>query len=334
MAGNSSSSPAPKPEKFIFICHFHETVYYIGEEKTWNTWCQKRFAGASTLFDQLTDLQQKTCIAMKDYYQILGVTTAGTPEEIRKNYRKLAMQYHPDRNPNDPQAEQKFKEVAEAYGVLTDPVKRQRYDGCRVGGNTYTHSRPSGDFTYSQEDILRDLFNDPHFQQMFSGLLREFQRSGLRHSSKFVKRSFFSGKGGVFIGGIFFLGSLAGPLLAGAARKGLSGKASLLKSVGSAFGSLLNSGYKAITKSCEKSPSPSISHQDLDTTYRTPLTGAELLHGKTIQVLVHSENGEQTLQVKIPAGSRSGQKLRLRGKGRTSPLGRGDLYLHLVKKDR
>lgn len=272
---------------------------------------------------------------MKDYYQILGVTTACTAEEIRKNYRKLAMQYHPDRNPNDPKAEQKFKEVAEAYGVLTDPIKRQQYDDCRVGGgNAYTHSRQSGDFTYSQEDILRDLFKDPHFQQMFSGLLREFQRSGLRHSSKFIKRSFFGGKGGVFIGGIFFLGSLAGPLLAGAAKKGLSGKASLLKSVGSAFGSLLDSGYKAITQSRKKSPSPSISYQDLDTTYNTPLTGAELLHGKTIQVQVYSENGEQTLQVKIPAGSRSGQKLRLRGKGRTSPLGRGDLYLHLVKKNR
>lgn len=271
---------------------------------------------------------------MKDYYHLLGVTKTCTAEEIRKNYRKLAMRYHPDRNPNDPMAEQKFKEIAEAYGVLTDPVKRQQYDGCRVAGNASTHSRKSGDFTYSQEDILRDLFKDPHFQQMFSGLLREFQRSGLRHSSKFIKRSFFGGKGGVFIGGIFFLGSLAGPLLAGAAKKGLSGKTSLLKSVGNAFGSLLNSGYKAITDSRKKCPSPSISYQDLDTIYSTPLTGAELFHGKTIQVLVYNENGEQTLQVKIPAGSRSGQKLRLRGKGRTSPLRRGDLYLHLVKKDR
>lgn len=271
-------------------------------------------------------------VAMKDYYQILGITRTCTAEEIRKNYRKLAMQYHPDRNPDDPTAEQRFKEVAEAYGVLTDPVKRRQYDSCRAGGGTFTDAQPDGGFTYSQEDILRDLFKDPNFQQMFSGLLREFQRSGFRHSSTFIKRSFFGGKGGMFIGGIFFLGSLAGPLLAGAARKGLSGKTSLLKSVGSAFGSLLNSGYKTITRGRQKSIAPP--HPELDTTYQTLLTDIELQHGKTIQILVHNENGEQTLQVKIPAGSRSGQKLRLRGKGRISPLGRGDLYLQLARKDR
>ncbi len=271
---------------------------------------------------------------MKDYYHILGVTRTCTNEDIRKNYRKLAMQYHPDRNPDDPNAEQKFKEVAEAYGVLTDEVKRRKYDSYREGGGTFTDSRPDDGFAYSQEDILRDLFKDPHFQQMFSGLLREFQRSGFRHSSTFIKRSFFGGKSGVFIGGIFFLGSLAGPLLAGAARKGLSGKPSLLKSVGSAFGSLLNSGYKAITQGRQKRTTAPKSHPALDTTYSTPLTGAELQNGKTIQVLVYGESGEQTLQVKIPAGSRIGQKLRLRGKGRISPLGRGDLYLQLVNKDR
>jgi len=273
-------------------------------------------------------------MAMKDYYQILGVTGTCTNEEIRKNYRKLAMQYHPDRNPDDPSAEQKFKEVAEAYGVLTDPVKRRKYDSYREGGSTFGDGRPDGGFAYSQEDILRDLFKDPHFQQMFSGLLREFQRSGFRYSSTFIKRSFFGGKGGIFIGGIFFLGSLAGPLLAEAARKGLSGKSSLLKSVGSAFGSLLNSGYRAITQGRQQGTTTLNGHPTLDTTYSTPLTSAELQNGKTIQVLVYGESGEQTLQVKIPAGSRSGQKLRLRGKGRISSLGRGDLYLQLVNKDR
>ncbi|MGA7277528.1 MAG: DnaJ domain-containing protein, partial [Desulfocapsaceae bacterium] len=55
---------------------------------------------------------------MKDYYQILDVTIEAGEDEIRRSYRRLAMQYHPDRNPDDPQAEEKFKEVAEAYGVL------------------------------------------------------------------------------------------------------------------------------------------------------------------------------------------------------------------------
>lgn len=271
---------------------------------------------------------------MKDYYQILGVTKTSTAEEIRKNYRKLAMLHHPDRNPNDPTAEQKFKEVAEAYGVLTDPVKRRQYDSCRASGVTHPNSQPAGDFTYSQEDILRDLFKDPHFQQLFSGLLREFQRSGWRYGSTFIKRSFFGGKGGVFIGGIFFIGSLAGPLLAGAAKKGLSGKSSLLKSAGRALGSLVNTGLKTITQGITQNAKATSPHLlELDTTYTTPLTAAELQYGKTIQILVYGEAGEQTLQVKIPAGSRSGQKLRLRGKGRIGTLGRGDLYLQLVRKE-
>ncbi|KJS02574.1 MAG: hypothetical protein VR65_05135 [Desulfobulbaceae bacterium BRH_c16a] len=269
---------------------------------------------------------------MKDYYKILGVTRTSNAEEIRKRYRKLAMQCHPDRNPDDPAAEEQFKEIAEAYGVLTDPVKRREYDACRASGTTYTGSHTKGGFTYSQEDILRDLFKDPNFQRMFGSLLREFQRSGFRYSSSFVKKSFFGGKGGIFLGGIFLLGSLANPLLSGAARKGITGP-SLLKSVGSSFKSLL--GMKSDSSATPR-PDEGYSHveqQQYDTTYQTPLTSRELQLGKTIQVLVYGEKGEQTLKVKIPPGSRSGQKLRLRGKGRVGPFGRGDLYLHLVKKD-
>jgi len=271
-------------------------------------------------------------MAMKDYYKILGITKTCTADEIRKNYRKLAMQYHPDRNPHDPTAEEKFKAVAEAYGVLTDPIKRKQYDSCRANGNTFATGHPNNGFTYSQEDILRDLFKDPHFQQLFSGLLREFQRSGFRHGSTFIKRSFFGGKGGFFIGGMFFLGSMAGPLLIETVKKGLSGKSSLIESVGRTFGSLLGSGYKTLTQSRKKNNTFPVHQIELDTIYNTPLTSTEMQNGKVIQILVYGENGEQTLQVKIPAGSRFGQKLRLRGKGRISPLGRGDLYLHLIKK--
>ena len=64
----------------------------------------------------------------RDYYEILGVDKKATPEEIKKAYRKKAIQYHPDRNQGDKEAEEKFKEAAEAYGVLSDPDKRQRYD--------------------------------------------------------------------------------------------------------------------------------------------------------------------------------------------------------------
>lgn len=272
---------------------------------------------------------------MKDYYKILGVSTTTGEEELRKSYRKLAMRYHPDRNPDDPAAEERFKEVAEAYGVLTDPVKRREYDACRASGRAYSSHQPGGGegFTYSQEDILKDLFKDPRFQQMFSGILREFQRSGFRHNSQFIRKSFFGGKGGIFVGGIFLIGSLAGPLLTGAARKSLSGKSSVLKSVGSAVGSMLGMGKNRRAQGSNKS-GPTHPHSiDIDTTYHTPLTESELRHGKTVQVLVYGEGGEQTLKVSIPPGSKDGQKLRIRGKGRPGPAGRGNLYLHLVRKD-
>ncbi|NOR26239.1 MAG: DnaJ domain-containing protein [Desulforhopalus sp.] len=271
---------------------------------------------------------------MKDYYKILGVTKTADEEDLRKNYRKLAMQYHPDRNPDDPAAEEKFKEVAEAYGVLTDPVKRREYDACRASGKPFSSGQTGGGegFTYSQEDILKDLFKDPRFQQMFHGVLREFQRSGFRHSSQFIKKSFFGGKGGIFVGGIFLIGSLARPLLTGAARKSLSGKSSLLKSVGNAVGSMLSKGKGETAQGSRKS-TPHPHSIDIDTTYHTPLTDSELQHGKTIRVLVYGTDGEQTLKVVIPPGSKDGQKLRIRGKGRPGPLGRGNLYLHLVKKD-
>jgi len=269
---------------------------------------------------------------MKDYYKILQVTKSSTEEEIRKNYRNLAMRYHPDRNPDSPEAEEKFKEIAEAYGVLTDATKRRQYNRHRASGRTNsTTTAGSAGFSFNQEDILRDLFRDPRFQHMFRGLLQEFQRSGFRSSSNFVRKSFFNGKGGIFFGGIFLFGSMAGPMISKVARKTISSNSSLLKSVTDSVGSLLKSGQQG--KDSKNVPNPEINKQlkHYDTTYHTPLSVKELERGKTIQVVVYGDSGEQTLKVTIPPGSRAGQKLRIKGRGRLSPYGRGDLYLNLVQ---
>ena len=67
-------------------------------------------------------------MAKRDYYEVLGVSKTATDDEIKKAYRKIAIKYHPDRNPGNKEAEEKFKEAAEAYDVLHDPQKRQQYD--------------------------------------------------------------------------------------------------------------------------------------------------------------------------------------------------------------
>ncbi|MFN2257034.1 MAG: DnaJ C-terminal domain-containing protein [Desulfuromonadaceae bacterium] len=97
----------------------------------------------------------------KDYYASLGVSKDASEEEIKKAYRKLAVKYHPDKNPGDTQAEDRFKEMSEAYAVLSDPEKRRNYD--QFGDDSFQQQ-------YSQEDIFRGTnFND---------IFREFGMGG------------------------------------------------------------------------------------------------------------------------------------------------------------
>lgn len=116
----------------------------------------------------------------RDYYELLEVKRDASPEEIKKAYRRLAMKYHPDRNPEDKAAEHRFKETSEAYEVLSDPAKRQQYDrfgheGLRsaFGPGGFDFSR---DFTHASDlqDILGSIFGDGGgiFEDLFGGRRR------------------------------------------------------------------------------------------------------------------------------------------------------------------
>ena len=107
----------------------------------------------------------------RDYYEVLEVAKNATADEIKKAYRKKALQYHPDRNPGDKEAEEKFKEAAEAYGVLSDPDKRARYDRFgHAGMSGQDFSGASMNDIFSQfGDILGDLFGGGGFGFNFGG---------------------------------------------------------------------------------------------------------------------------------------------------------------------
>ncbi len=96
----------------------------------------------------------------RDYYEVLGVSRDASPEEIKKAYRRLAMQYHPDRNPDDKEAEEKFKEIAEAYEVLKDPAKRRRYDQFGHEGLQGGFGGGFADFEFDLADALRTFMSE------------------------------------------------------------------------------------------------------------------------------------------------------------------------------
>src|SRR4051812_35136781 len=95
-----------------------------------------------------------------DYYKVLGIEKKAPADEIKKAYRKLARRYHPDRNPGDPKAEERFKEISEAYDVLGDPEKRKKYDrgGSIFAGGSGPFGPGAGGDPGGFSDILSDLF--------------------------------------------------------------------------------------------------------------------------------------------------------------------------------
>ena len=123
--------------------------------------------------------------AKRDYYEVLGVDRSASADDIKRSYRRLAMKYHPDRNPGDAEAEASFKEASEAYEVLSDDDRRQRYDQF---GHEGLRGTPGHDFgSMNAEDIFsmfQDIFGGGgggrrHHRQKYLGTWRRC----LRHSS-------------------------------------------------------------------------------------------------------------------------------------------------------
>ena len=199
---------------------------------------------------------------MADYYKVLGVTKKASEDEIKKSYRKLAMKYHPDKNPGDKAAEAKFKEISEAYAVLSDAEKKKQYD---MFGDSGFHQR------YSAEDI----FQGADFSSIFGDL----------GGGGDIFSRFFGG--GQFGGGQF----------------------------GGGFGH--HGQHATVSKG-----------QDVE--YEITVSFDEAWNGceRLVQYRLNPGTSHE-IKVKVPAGMKSGGKLRVAGKGAPSQYGgeNGDLFV-------
>jgi molecular chaperone DnaJ len=126
-------------------------------------------------------------MSKRDYYEILGVAKSATADEIKKAYRKVAMQFHPDRNPGDKSAEEKFKEAAEAYEILSDQDKRAQYDRFGHAGVAGNARGGYGGGGMNMDDIFSqfgDIFGEDIFENFFSGNGRGRAQGGRPRGSR------------------------------------------------------------------------------------------------------------------------------------------------------
>ncbi|MBN1688804.1 MAG: molecular chaperone DnaJ [Candidatus Omnitrophica bacterium] len=251
----------------------------------------------------------------RDYYEVLGVSRTVNGDEIKKIYRKVALQYHPDRNPGNKEAEEKFKEAAEAYAVLSDPEKRAQYDqfGHSLGGRGFQGFEGFEDSFRVFGDIFGDLFED-----FFGG-----PRTGARQRAR--------------------RGADLELTIEITLEEVLSGKESELdiprrETCAECQGSGIAPGSKKLTcTDCHGRGEVRMS-QGFFTLRRTcPTCGGS---GERIEKKCHRCLGvgrvkkARKLNLKIPPGIESGSRLRISGEGEAGERGgpRGDLYVHVIVK--
>lgn len=241
----------------------------------------------------------------EDYYKTLGLSENASEEEIKKAYRKLAFQYHPDRNPgNTKQAEQKFKEINEAYEVLSDPHKRQQYDQFRKFGFDPRYAPK-----FSQEDIFQDLFRNPYVGQVFS----DMQGQGLRFDEGLFDNIF---------GGDVFRVIYTSP--ARGKSKTYRKKSFIEDLLGKTFGQFSGGGQPP---SGQRAP---LAQEGLDLHwYDFPVSRTKAATGLEGEISYRSGRETKRLRIKIPPNVRTGSKIRYKGMGLKGDGQAGDLYLHI-----
>jgi molecular chaperone DnaJ len=255
-------------------------------------------------------------MAKVDYYELLGVSRTATDAELKSAFRKLAMKHHPDKNPGDKTAEIRFKELNEAYQILSDGQKRAAYD--RFGHAAFENGGMGGgpgfgnDFASSMADIFEDLFGDFSGRQRGGSGGRE-RGSDLRYNLEITLEEAFHGKTAT----LKVPTSIACDVCSGTGAK--PGSKPRTCSTCAGHGRVRASqGFFSIERTC---PTCQGRGETIDDPCRN-CNGA----GRVVR--------ERTLSVNIPAGVEDGTRIRLAGEGEAGLRGgpSGDLYIFLSIK--
>ena len=265
---------------------------------------------------------------MRDYYEILGVKQDASAEEIKKAYRKLAVKYHPDKNPGDKTAEERFKEASNAYSVLSDPEKRRVYD---TRGHAGVHGMGFEGFT-NMDDIfshinLNEIFGRAGyggFGDAFGDVFGQQRRTPRPYRGRDHRISLTVPFVDAVLGGQKEV-SVQGKNLTIKIPPGIKdGQTLRVRGHGEAIGAGA-SGDLLVKITVQPHPTITRDGLDLVTEVKVPMTTAAL--GGTVRVQTLKEN----VEIKIPQGAQPGQQLRLRGQGIIDPTGRnGDLRVRIV----
>jgi molecular chaperone DnaJ len=287
-------------------------------------------------------------VSKKDFYQLLGVTKSSTPDEIKKAYRKLAMQYHPDKNPNNKKAEDKFKEISEAYEVLSDEKKKQAYDQYghaglgdnpfAGGGNPFGGGFGGARSRGGGPDPFQDIFGD-----VFGDIFNQTQQRGRGGSSAGNGRAQARGSDLKYTLNITFEEAALGceKLLNFSRQIGAKEEAAKL-SVTVPAGVKEGQRLKLSGEGDKPTSTPAgdlyviidiqehllFRREEADVILDLPITYTDAILGKNVEIPTLFGKAE----IKIPAGTHSGQNFRLKSKGfpRIGATGSGDMLVRVI----
>jgi DnaJ-class molecular chaperone len=270
----------------------------------------------------------------KDYYNILRIHENASETEIKKSFRSLAMELHPDRNPDDPGCEEKFKNVTEAYGVLIDPIKRKEYDRHRAGLFTKTKF-DDYDFKYSQQDIFENMFRQGLGRDIFEELNKEFNRQGYRSGKTFFAAILFGTAAGKLGRMLAFLPGPIGKI--GLGLKLIQAVGTSIYTINKMRNSHVDNNESKTSKNSESSKKKSVFEffnnstnlykSNLDIKFNITIPENDAKRGTKKQLSYSTGEYQENLLVSIPPGTASGCKLRIKDKGRIISNKRGDLII-------